>query len=80
MSIFPSLSSRQIKTDTIAIQYSDKSSLKAYQGHKRDISAHGLELLVHVQIGLGLSVAYLIWLLLVGSLGSVLLEMLEMRG
>ena len=33
-----------------------KSSLKAYHGRKRENFAHGLELLVHVQIGLGFRV------------------------
>ena len=57
-----------------------KSSLKAYQGRRRENIAHGLKVLVHFQIGLGLLVTTLMWLLLVGSLGSVLLQNLEMRG
>ena len=58
-----------------------KTSLEAYHKQKKENFARGLELLVHFQIGLrfrvkgyGLSTFSLMWLLLVGSLGSVLLE------
>ena len=57
-----------------------KSSLKAYHGRKRENFAYRLKLLVHFPIGLGLLVASLPWILLVGSLGSVRLENLELRG
>ena len=65
MSIIPSPSSRKMRNNTVSIQHSDEIIIKAYYGCKRENFARELELLVHFQIGLGLSVASLMWVLLV---------------
>ena len=83
MSIILSPSSRQMKNYIISIQYSDeiitKSISRAHEGN----FAHGLELLVHFQIGFRvkgywwlLSCGFFRWVLLV----AFLLENLEPRG